>query len=130
MQVVLKKRVFFHDTDCMGVVHHSVYAKFFEEARVEWLYSNNLQSFHAPAFDFVLAVLDLRVTYLKPLRVGEEFNIKLKARQEGSKIFFDYEVWCEGRKTTEGQSVHVGLNSDLKVVKPPKELTEGLRALL
>ena len=29
---------------------------------------------------------------------------------------------------TEGKTLHVGLNSALKVVKPPKELIEGFKA--
>jgi len=130
MKSALKKRVSFHDTDCMGVVHHSVYAKFFEEARVEWLYTSGLAAFHAPANDFVLAVLDLQIKYLKPLRVGDEFEVFLEYELHGLKLRFKYEIHYNGVKTTEGQSLHIGLNSELKVVKPPKELLEGLKALL
>jgi len=130
MKSVLKKRVSFHDTDCMGVVHHSVYAKYFEEARVEWLYKNGLDSFHAPACDFVLAVLDLQIKYLKPLKVGDQFEVFLSFELEASKILFRYEILHDCLKTTEGQSLHIGLKSDLKVVKPSRELLEGLKALL
>lgn len=128
MHQVLKKRVSFHDTDCMGVVHHSVYAKFFEEARVEWLYTSGMSAYHAPACDFVYAVLDLQIKYLKPLRVGDEFEVLLEHELRGLKVRFSYEILHNGVKTTEGQSLHIGLNSDLKVVKPPKELLEGLKA--
>ena len=130
MKSVLKKRVSFHDTDCMGVVHHSVYAKYFEEARVEWLYQSGLAAHHAPNEDFVLAVLSLEIRYLKPLRVGDEFEVFLSYELSGLKVSFDYEVHLNGQKTTEGQSSHIGLNSDLKVVKPPKELIKGLEELL
>jgi len=130
MKSVLKKRVSFHETDCMGVVHHSVYAKFFEEARVEWLYSSGLAAFHAPAADFVLAVLDLQIKYLRPLRVGDEFEVFIAYELQGSKLHFEYELFLGDIKTTEGQSLHIGLNSELKVVKPPRELLEGLKALL
>ena len=127
MVSILRKRVAFHETDCMGVVHHSVYAKYFEEARVEYLYQKGLQAHHSPQVDFVLAVLNLEVTYLKPLRVCDEFEVRVKSsKQRAVRFLFEYEIFKGEELVTSGKTLHVGLNSDLNVVKPPRELLEGL----
>lgn len=126
MRAVFQRRVAFHETDCMGIVHHSVYAKYFEEARVEFLYKTKLNEFHAPESDFVLAVLSLEVKYRKPLKVGDLFKVCMNVSLEGStQVCFDYQIYLEETLVTEGKTLHVGLNSDLKVVRPPKELVEG-----
>lgn len=127
MLSILRKRVAFHETDCMGVVHHAVYAKYFEEARVEYLYQKGLEAHHFPQIDFILAVLSLEVSYLKPLRVCDEFEVKIKPSKEGSaKFLFEYEIFKGDELVTTGKTLHVGLNSSLKVVKPPIELVAGL----
>ncbi|MGH1468717.1 MAG: acyl-CoA thioesterase [Bdellovibrionales bacterium] len=128
MVSVFQRRVAFHETDCMGVVHHSVYAKYFEEARVEFLYSNGLNEHHAPNIDFILAVLSLEVKYVKPLKVGDLFEVKMSTSVEGStRIFFEYQIFLRETLVTEGKTLHVGLNSELKVVKPPRELIKGIK---
>lgn len=127
MQTILKKRVSFHETDCMGVVHHAVYAKYFEEARVEYLFHKRLEEHHTPKIDFILAVLSLEVSYIKPLRVCDEFEVRIKSSKVGSaKFLFEYEIFKGGELVTTGKTLHVGLNSDLKVVKPARELVDGL----
>ncbi len=125
---VLKRRVAFHETDCMGVVHHAVYAKFFEEARVEFLYINGLEKYHAPKVDFILAVLSLEVKYFRPLKVSDLFDVKISITLEGvTKIQFCYEIYLDKTLITKGKTLHVGLNSRLKVIKPPKELIKGIK---
>lgn len=128
MVSVFQRRVAFHETDCMGVVHHSVYAKYFEEARVEFLYAKGLNNHHSPEIDFVLAVLSLEVVYLKPLKVGDLFEVKMSTSVEGStRVLFEYQIFLGETVVTEGKTSHVGLNSELKVVKPPRELIKGIK---
>lgn len=122
MKSVYKKRVSFHETDCMGVVHHSVYLKYFEDARVSYLYELGLDKLHAPQFDYTLAVVSVELNYIKPLRLLEEFEINIKVAPEGRTSFhFIYEVYKGETLCATGKTVHVGLNSELKVVKPPKD---------
>lgn len=128
MEQVLKKRVAFHETDCMGIVHHSNYAKYFEEARVEYIYAKKLDKYHAPKLDYTLAVVSLEVQYRRPLKVNDVFEVHLEAKLKGAtQVEFTYGVYFEGELMTEGKTSHVGLNSQLKVVKPPKELIEGFK---
>ena len=125
MKSVYKKRVSYHEPDCMGVVHHSVYFKYLEDARVEYLYATGLNKSHAPNFDYTLAVVKVEVTYLKPLKLLEEFEVKLRVLSEGRTSFkFEYEIYKDTVLCAVGFTIHVGLNSELKVVKPPKDFMQ------
>jgi len=130
MSYSFKKRVSFHETDCMGVVHHSVYAKYFEEARVEWLYHFGVEKEHSPFTDYVLAVLNLNVSFLKPLRLGDVFEVKMKGAFKGAKLEFHYEILIEDNLKVTGSTLHIGVDSDLKVVKPPIKLKEAVNKFL
>ena len=122
MRSVYKKRVSYHETDCMGVVHHSVYLKYFEDSRVSYLYQLGLDKFHTPKFDYTLAVVSVELNYIRPLRLLEEFEVRLMVAPEGRTSFqFHYEVYRGEALCATGKTVHVGLNSELKVVKPPKD---------
>ena len=106
----------------MGVVHHSVYLKYFEDSRVSYLYELGLDKFHTPQYDYTLAVVSVELSYLKPLKLLEEFEVRLKVASEGRTSFhFLYEVYRGETLCATGKTVHVGLNSELKVVKPPKD---------
>lgn len=130
MSFSFKKRVSFHETDCMGVVHHSVYAKYFEEARVEWLYHFGVEKEHSPFKDYVLAVLDLKVSFFKPLKLGDVFEVKIKGAFKGAKLEFFYEILLEDNLKVTGSTLHIGVDSDLKVVKPPIKLKEAVEKYL
>lgn len=128
MSFEFKKRVAFHETDCMGVVHHANYAKYFEEARVDFLYKNNLNSFHMPEADYVLAVLDLQIKYFKPLRVGDEFIVHLEIELDSpTRLKFLYQILNHKNEvTTSGSTLHVGLDDEFKVQKMPEEFKKAL----
>ncbi|HPY82384.1 MAG: acyl-CoA thioesterase [Bacteroidales bacterium] len=86
-------RVAYSDTDKMGVVHHSNYAKYFENARWELFRSRGLSykdiesqgfmfpvislqsKFHTKAlYDDVLTI-DLTITCIKAARIYMEFTV-------------------------------------------------------
>lgn len=130
MDFSFTKRVAFHETDCMGVVHHSVYAKYFEEARVEWLYAHGVEKTHSPFTDYVLAVLDLKVSFLSPLKLGDVFRVEMRGEFKGAKLEFRYKILLEDKLKVTGSTLHIGVDSDLKVQKPPLELKKKVDAFL
>ena len=85
--------------------------------------NTGLDRLHSPKFDYTLAVVSVEVNYLKPLKLLEEFEIRigLLSEREGRTSFqFKYEVFGGDGLCATGKTLHVGLNSKLKVVKPPK----------
>lgn len=130
MKSVYKKKVSYHETDCMGIVHHSVYAKYFEDARVSFLLDTDLGDFHSPKIDYTLALLSLEIQYKKPLRLLEEFEVFLEVKLiKASRFEFTYEVYCDGLLTTTGKTLHIGLNKNLEVMKPPEGFLEAYKGM-
>ncbi|MFN0027636.1 MAG: acyl-CoA thioesterase [Acidimicrobiales bacterium] len=70
-------RVRFGETDAMGVVHHSAYLLYLEEARVAWLRAigHPYEAIRADGVDF--GVLEAFVRYRRPLRFDDEVDVHL-----------------------------------------------------
>jgi acyl-CoA thioester hydrolase len=121
-------RVAFYDTDAMGVVHHSNYVKYIENARVMWLRESGLSQYHATPGGIYFAVLDCQVKYLRPLRFEDEFLVRLQVCQEGARIRFQYGVY--NQKTNElvatAMTLHAALNEQLKPCRLPQPVREIL----
>ena len=92
------------ETDQMGFVHHSNYLKYFELARIEWLFDLGI-SYAAMELDGILMpVVSARVKFKIPLLFGDNFNVKISLKKEPkATLEFDYiivnqknEIICTG----------------------------------
>ncbi len=121
-------RVGFWETDAMGVVHHSNYLKYFEEARVSWMRAQHLIDCHYPNADLALGVIESRVSHLKPARFNDELRIFLQVKQERLKIHFQYAIYLNASDAlvASGSTVLVPVNSSLRPVRVPEPLVAQL----
>ena len=71
-------RVRFAETDAMGIVHHSRYLPYLEEARVEYLrgLGHPYAELRAEGVDY--AVLEAFVQYRRPLRFDDVVEVHLR----------------------------------------------------
>ena len=125
---IYQREIHFYETDAMGVVHHSNYLRFFEEARVDWIKKRGLSHCHYPQRDMTLAVIETQCHHYRPVFLGDQVSVKLQVRQERLKIHFRYAIFSsrEVDRVAEGSSVHVPLNKELEVTRIPKELKHQL----
>jgi acyl-CoA thioester hydrolase len=65
------------DTDQGGVVHHSVYLRYLEAARVEWLRARGViyRDFELDD-EFALPVVEATLRYRRPARFDDDLNIE------------------------------------------------------
>lgn len=126
-------RVQFYETDLMGVVHHSNYLRFFEEARVTWARHHGLIDYQTPQSAARFAVIETSVRHKRPSFFGDELLVFVQARASGVlRVEFYYEIFKElgGIETPElvatGHSVHVPLDEKLQPIKRPSSMTEVL----
>lgn len=121
-----EKRIAFHETDAMGVVHHSNYVRIFEEARVAWLRDRELTHIHTPVGPYTFAVVHVDVRYLKSARFDDLVRVYLQGRLQGVRIQYRYAIWCDrvGAWLTEGSTELVPVDANLKVARLPKEVVE------
>ena len=68
----MKIRVYYDSTDAGGIVYHTEYIKFCEQARSEIFFSNNI--FFEKNEGYV--VKNLNATYIKPAKLGDMIEIK------------------------------------------------------
>lgn len=74
---VHRLRVRFAETDAMGIVHHSSYVLYMEEARVAYLRHIGHPYPEMRAEGFETAVLEVAVRYRKPLRFDDVVDVHL-----------------------------------------------------
>jgi acyl-CoA thioester hydrolase len=117
-------RVQFYETDPMAIVHHSNYLRFYEEARIHWALQMGMMDFQSnDASRF--AVIGADVRYLKPAFFGDVVDIQVQARLLGSRIIFEYKMFCKKRNNqllSEARTEHVHIDSHLRPRRPDEKL--------
>jgi acyl-CoA thioester hydrolase len=122
---LFSRRVAYYETDAMGVVHHSNYIRYFEDARVDWMRTSGLIAHHAPEGDFVFAVHELNCNFRRPLKFNDLFTVAVTPKLDGVRIRLSYVITCEGKEVADGNTVLVPLDEKFR----PARLPESARAL-
>ncbi len=71
------RRVGYVETDQMGVVHHSVYVVYMEEARLAWLRERGLPYRDLEASGILLPVVELHLRYHRPARLEDLLTVEV-----------------------------------------------------
>ena len=122
-----KIKVRYHETDQMGIVHHSNYLKFFELARIEWLEKLNMPYQKIESNNIILPVVKCELKFIKPLIFGDIFFIKVFcSKRPTSTIEFSYQIFNDNNEiTTEGMTTLAFLDSiKRKPLKCPKIISD------
>ena len=89
----LEKRIYYHDTDCGGVVYYATYLDHLEEARTEYMRKRLVDVKEYAAKGVLFAVVHLEADYKCPARYGEMIKISAKLETIGNaSIHFVQEV--------------------------------------
>ena len=85
----MKKTIFYHDTDCGGVVYYGNYLKFFEEARTLYMQERgfSIPDLMKKGLFFVVARQETEYKY--PVRYGDVIDVDTKIL-ETSDISFSF----------------------------------------
>jgi len=114
----------FAETDQMGVVHHAVYAVWFEEGRSQWMRSKGRDYAEFEAQGINLAVTELRIRYRRPARYGQNVTVRTRMeefRSRGMRV--SYEVLDEKSREllVTGSTRHVCMDRNGRVAQIPDE---------
>ena len=83
------KRIYYDSTDAGGVVYHTEYIKFCEQARSELFFENGI--FFKDEF---YVVKELKANFLKPVKLGDIIEIKTQAKQiKKASIILSQEIY-------------------------------------
>ena len=123
-------RVIYGDTDNMGIAYYANYLRWFEIGRNEMFRSLGVLYKDIEAKGVFLPVSEAFCKYIASAKYDDLLTIETKldtAVKAGMK--FDYEIFNEqGTLLVKGYTRHAYINADGKVLRPPKFLSEILRA--
>ena len=84
------RKVYYYETDRMGIVHHSNYIRWFEEARDDFMRQLGVPYSVLEERGIIIPVLSVSALYRKHLTYEDEFSVQLHYRKfTGIKIFFE-----------------------------------------
>ena len=119
----ITKRIYYHDTDCGGVVYYANYLKYMEEARTEHLRSKNIDFKKLADEGTIFAVTRLQIRYRSPARYGDELVISSEITKVGAaSLEFSHQVKKGDVVLIECLTKLACLSSELKPKQLPSEL--------
>lgn len=96
------------ETDAMAIVHHSVYAIWFEQARTEIFRVNGVPFSAFEAEGYHSPLLSIETQFIKPCRYGEIVDVHLQLAQiDRLRFAFFYKVTVNGELRTTGKTTHI-----------------------
>jgi acyl-CoA thioester hydrolase len=110
----MKRRIYYYDTDCGGVVYHANYLNYFEEARTEALEQAGLSVSRLMQDGCYIVVSHQEVFYKYPAFYGDTLNVEARAVEiTPIRILYQYQITNQsGRVTTIGATTLVCVNKE------------------
>jgi len=89
-------RVMYPDTDKMGTVHHSNYAKYYETARWELFRSIGISYHSVEEAGYMLPVIRMNFRFIKTVEYDALLRVKTTLKAiKGARIWFTYRLYNE-----------------------------------
>ena len=123
MEFIYERKINYYETDRMGVVHHSNYIRYLEEARTEWLEVLNMPFDLLEKNKITIPVLGVNYTYKYHVTFGDTILIKTYAKEyTGVRMTIGYEVTDKknGNIVLTGETKHCFTDRNLKPINLKK----------
>jgi acyl-CoA thioester hydrolase len=122
-------RVIYADTDAMGQAYYGNYMKWFEVGRSEWFRARGMTYREVEEKGVHLPVVEAHCSYKKPAFYDDILTVSTTFCFSGpARLRFDYEILRKGESLAVGYTVHVCVNRERKVLKPPAYLKAVLES--
>ena len=115
----LSRRAAYYETDQMGIIHHSNYIRYFEETRIEFMYSLGCDIQKMEDVGIIIPNVDAYAKYIKPIRFHDEIEIEAKITHfNGVKMKIEYTIRFAdtGEISATGFTTHCTVNTDMKPI--------------
>ena len=124
----MKTRIYYHHTDCGGVVYYANYLKFFEEARTEYFKDKGFSIKELADSGTMFVVSRQEIDYKYPSVYADELDIKTTVPEmTGVRIIFEYEIFNQDAKLiVKGRTTLVCVDNKLKPKAIPEEIRNKL----
>jgi len=124
----IPKKIYYHDTDCGGVVYYANYLKFFEEGRTEYMAKRGIDLREWAKKGFLFVVKKTDIEYKSPARYADDLSIDtIIAGMRSASITFHQEVKRDGNLLVNCDTVLVCIDSTFRPAVMPQELVDCLK---
>ena len=124
----MKIRIYYHDTDCGGVVYYANYLKYLEEARSEYFETRGLiiKDLLKEGIGFVVARQE--IDYKSPAVYGDTLEIITRVTDASlTRVNFEYDIVNQSQKPiASAKTVLVFVDKSLKPKRIPEEILKKL----
>lgn len=127
----IQKRIYYHDTDCGGVVYYANYLKYLEEARTEFMLLRAIELPRLMERGILFVVARVEIEYKAPAKYQD--RIKISAAVEETKlsaIKFYQEVSKDNELLARSRTTLVCVDNNLKPRRLPEEVRIALQKIL
>lgn len=126
--LIHSRNIYVYETDLMGIVHHSNYLRFCEEARIEWCKrflkaegENSKDFLHKNVYS--LTVVETKVQHKRPLMYPNKFSIEIRSQIDGIKLIYQYKIKnIDSEICALVETIHCSVNEKLKPIRLSAEL--------
>ena len=123
MKTIYERKINYYETDRMGVVHHSNYIRFLEEARCYWLDKENMPFDLLEENGITVPVLSVNVNYKYHVTYGDTLIVNVFMKEyNGVRMTVGYELTDKknGNVILTGETKHCFTNKELKPINLKK----------
>lgn len=120
------------ETDMMGIVHHSRYYPWFEQARTDFIKKTGYTYSQLENMGILLPLTETQCRYHYGLKYEDEVVVTCKIEKlTVARIEFSYEVYKmpEMKKMSEGRTKHGFIDRDFKALNLKKTFPEVWKSL-
>lgn len=116
----LEKKIYYHDTDCGGVVYYANYLKHLEEARTEFFLDLGIDLKELMEKGIYFVVSRVEIDYKSPARYQDLIRIKTEIEKKGfSTLHFLQRVFKDEKVLIEARTILVCVNSEFRPIRIP-----------
>lgn len=114
---IYKRKANYYETDCMGIIHHSNYIRYFEEARIEYMYSIGCDIREMEKLGIIIPNVDAYARYYKTIKFFDDVEIEVRLTEfTGARMKLEYTIrFAEtGKLASAGFTTHCFVNEKFK----------------
>ncbi len=121
----IEKKIYYHDTDCGGVVYYANYLKYLEEGRSEYLLSRGISLKDLAKEGIYFAVAHTELDYQSPARYQDILRVSTNIEKIGRcALNFNQEITRGEVVLVKAKTTLVCINKDFKPIALP-EIVKG-----
>ena len=105
------------ETDRMGIVHHSNYLRYLEQARTEFMRAAGYAYSDAERDGILIPVVSAELHFLSPCTFEDVLEIRTSvASFKGARLVMEYVITCGERTILRGTTSHAMTNRELRPI--------------